>query len=222
MYNVIGDIAGNYKTFLALIEKMPKVKIISVGDIIDRGPSSDKVIEYFITNKDTTEVLMGNHEHMMIDFYRNVCNHSHKKEYGTRIWQNNGGGYTAQSFNNQTPSEEILSFLETRKISLEFDLDGKSFYISHAFNPPGRSIDEDYDERGRSDTFRHIWSRRDPFFNSESADVQICGHNSQWSLRYFKSTYDEKIAISIDTSRESILTGIHLPTMEIFQQSYID
>ena len=36
MYNVIGDIAGNYLTLMELLKKMPKGKTIGVGDIVDR------------------------------------------------------------------------------------------------------------------------------------------------------------------------------------------
>ena len=106
MYNVIGDIAGNHKTLMALIKKMPKGKIISVGDIVDRGPSSRRVIEYFMDNQDTTQVLMGNHEHMMIDYYRKVCSHefSHQREYGGSTWTSNGGRDTMKEFANKNPS----------------------------------------------------------------------------------------------------------------------
>lgn len=214
-YNVIGDIAGNYKTLLALIDKMPKGKIVAVGDIVDRGPRSKQVVEYFMeqVKLGNAECLLGNHEHMMIDHYRQT------HMYDSYIWHMNGGDTTSESFAHNIP-QTVIEFLENRPINLELDLGGKKCYISHAFKPTGRSVDEEEEE-----TFRTIWNRAHPFFNTESADIQICGHNSQYGLRYWnadKYKYGEKQAICIDTSRDAVLTGIHLPTLTIYQQEYID
>jgi hypothetical protein len=216
-FNIIGDIAGNFKTFQALIAKMPEGKIIAVGDIIDRGPCSKEVVDFFMqTEKDGNITLMGNHEHMMIDYHRQ------KSEYDPTIWLYNGGIATANSFKDQFP-EEVIQFLETRKIDIKLEIDGKSYYISHTFKPSSRSIDEIDPE-----LFRRLWNRQTPFFNSESPDFQIAGHNSQFGLRRWDNgnvdiyAEKEKHAICIDSSAKNILTGIHLPSMIIYQQEYID
>ena len=71
--NLIGDIAGNYKTLLALLKKMPDSEPIGLGDLNDRGPRSREVFDFFMKNGRS---LMGNHEHMMLhhflrsDYYR--------------------------------------------------------------------------------------------------------------------------------------------------------
>lgn len=215
MYNVIGDIAGNYLTLKALLKKMPEGKIVSVGDIVDRGPRSKEVVEFFMeeTLEGNAEVLLGNHEHMMID---SIVTGNSNKQYDEYIWLQNGGFATADSFKNSY-SQEVVTFLSNLKVARELEIEGKTFFISHAFKPLGRDLEDE-----ETELFRHIWNRREPFFNSESPDIQICGHNSQMRLKYFKSTYDDKIAICIDTSAERILTGIHLPSMTIYQQEYID
>lgn len=214
-FNVIGDIAGQYKTLMALIAKMPQGKVISVGDIIDRGPRNKQVIEYFINaDKDgTAQCLMGNHEHMMIDFYRK------KNHYDNDIWLWNGGEATAEEFPGG-PSEEILSFLETRDSELKLDLDGKTFYISHAFRrkPGDHSFDYTEDD---PEIVKKVWNRGQPIFDKNSPDIQICGHNSQFGLRHWNGPNGKK-AICIDSSRSRVLTGIHLPTLTIYQQPYID
>lgn len=61
---VIGDIHGCYDELLALLEQMnvqEHDRIISVGDIVDRGPKSPEVYRYF-KNRENALVLMGNHE----------------------------------------------------------------------------------------------------------------------------------------------------------------
>jgi hypothetical protein len=64
-----------------------------------------------------------------------------------------------------------------------------------------------------------IWNRWQPH-RVDEYDLQIAGHNSQWGLKRFSDERGE-FAIGIDTSRTRILTGLHLPTMELFQQEYI-
>ncbi|WP_343747343.1 metallophosphoesterase [Fluviicola sp.] len=61
---IFGDIHGCYDEFIALLEQMDVQeddRVISVGDIVDRGPKSPEVYRYFKTRKNAL-VLMGNHE----------------------------------------------------------------------------------------------------------------------------------------------------------------
>lgn len=61
---VIGDIHGcieEFKELLQLVQLEPQDEVVSVGDIVDRGPGSQELYEFF---RDTpnAKVLMGNHE----------------------------------------------------------------------------------------------------------------------------------------------------------------
>jgi serine/threonine protein phosphatase 1 len=61
---VIGDIHGCYQELLQLLETVqlnPSDRLISLGDIVDRGPDSVQVYDY-LKNRPNTIVLMGNHE----------------------------------------------------------------------------------------------------------------------------------------------------------------
>jgi len=69
----LGDVHGCFDALIALEEKIKKsikrsgrsdFKIISVGDLCDRGPDTKKVIEHFVEGKlaGTHELLLGNHE----------------------------------------------------------------------------------------------------------------------------------------------------------------
>jgi hypothetical protein len=69
MPNIIGDIAGNYKTLMALLKKMPDDEVVSVGDMIDRSSGSADVIRWFMKHG---KAIYGNHEDMMLDFARNT------------------------------------------------------------------------------------------------------------------------------------------------------
>jgi serine/threonine protein phosphatase 1 len=63
---IIGDVHGDYKKLLALVEKLPKAaNLIFVGDLIDRGLRSREVIAYVREYKH--QVIRGNHEQFMIE-----------------------------------------------------------------------------------------------------------------------------------------------------------
>ena len=69
---IVGDIHGCFKEFLALLEKAnykaQTHRLILVGDIINRGPSSLKILNW--VKKTGTEMVCGNHEHFFIKAIR--------------------------------------------------------------------------------------------------------------------------------------------------------
>ena len=72
---VIGDIHGCYKTLLAMLTKISPDPaddvLVFLGDYIDRGPDSQKVIAELLQlrNKFANFIaLKGNHEQMFLDF----------------------------------------------------------------------------------------------------------------------------------------------------------
>jgi serine/threonine protein phosphatase 1 len=61
---VIGDIHGCYREMMNLIDKAGLAdddQIVALGDIVDRGPDSASVADFFMTQSNT-KCLLGNHE----------------------------------------------------------------------------------------------------------------------------------------------------------------
>lgn len=61
---IVGDIHGCYREFQELLKKANLSKndeIISLGDIVDRGPDTPEVLHFFM-NDSRTRTLSGNHE----------------------------------------------------------------------------------------------------------------------------------------------------------------
>jgi hypothetical protein len=220
--NIIGDIAGQYKTLLALLKKMPDDDVLSVGDMIDRGPDSFKVLQWF---KDNGQALLGNHEHMMLDAL------DEGGFYQRGIWMYNGGGHTVRSFGVENmlamKGHPLVEWVRT--LPLYKKLPGA--LVSHAFIHPHQELEDALDlGRGYTDNYcmqcdrSIIWNRWEPVRRENDAGnpmVQIAGHNSQFGLRKFEDDQG-LIGICIDSCRENVLTGLHWPSMQIFQQEYID
>lgn len=84
---VVGDLHGMYDAFVKLLEKAnynPETDIIySVGDLIDRGPKSYELIEFF--SQPNCHAIIGNHELMAVDTGSKM------------MWLRNGGEETLQS-----------------------------------------------------------------------------------------------------------------------------
>ena len=68
---VVGDIHGYYDSFLGLVSKLNLDDgdlVISIGDMIDGGPESVGVVDFFIEN-DQFLAILGNHEQMLLDYW---------------------------------------------------------------------------------------------------------------------------------------------------------
>ena len=64
----VGDIHGCWTEFEELLEKLAycerRDRLISLGDLVHKGPMSGRVLRYFMENK--LEVLRGNHEDCLL------------------------------------------------------------------------------------------------------------------------------------------------------------
>ena len=119
---IIGDIHGCYQELDELLSLLPtEDRLIFVGDYVDRGPLSNRVIERLIQETPRSEFLMGNHESMMLAYYHNP----ESAEARSWTYWTNGGQQTLESygFKLDTPyesyPEEHRKFLEELKVYYE-------------------------------------------------------------------------------------------------------
>ena len=137
---VVGDIHGCFDKLQELFNQcnvykkahgIKHARAVFLGDYIDRGPDSAKVLERLIKGDknspfDEEIYLRGNHEQMMIDAL------NAPEDKGTvRQWLRNGGEETLQSFNRSIPAEH-KDWLESLPHSFE---DGRHFYVHAGVNP---------------------------------------------------------------------------------------
>lgn len=209
--NVIGDIAGQYETCMALLKKMPDDEPISLGDMNDRGPKSNKVLEFFMNYG---RAVLGNHEHLMLDHLRGT------KYYEHGLWLNwNGGSPTMRSFDYEVP-EKYLLWLE----SLPLIIDEDNFILTHAPINPSIPWDMVFDYgTSASDNKCEtsiLWNRGKPRRIKDK--LQLHGHNASRNIVTFQDRqYDEPYAICLDTSRGSKLSGYSTLTGKIYEQDYV-
>lgn len=204
--NIIGDIAGRYDELLLLLRKMPEADLIlSVGDMVDRGPKSKEVINFFMTTPNT-EAVYGNHEDMMLEYALG-------RERS--MWVYNGGFETIESYAgkgqfNATIPQEVIEWLQKRPMYFQTD----DLFVSHC---PVTNLAQcvPKDPYGRDHFF--IWNRYVP--SKPQPKFMVYGHNGRH--RDHKWGDGTHFASCIDNSHDDELMGMHWPSKEIFTQKYL-
>jgi hypothetical protein len=215
---VIADIAGQFDALLRLVEKCPKEEIVLVGDLVDRGHESFEVIEWAMKTPNV-RTLLGNHEHMMLDFYSPLFPGG---LYGDRIWKGNGGSATIASYARhgfKRPPDAHLEWL--KNLPTYFKPADEKILVTHAALAPRFEIetipaaldviDQDFDHSV-------LWNRGEPV---PRPYFQVFGHNSHWGLRPFSDSSGGAWALCIDQSQKGILTAFHWPTGELIEEPYL-
>ncbi len=109
----IGDIHGCYKEFEDLLEKLDLKKddrLILLGDLINRGPDSGRVVE--LAREHATASLLGNHELRHLN-YRRTDDPTHLKKYDYATMEQLRG--------------KDWDYLESMKLTYEDEEDGIVF-----------------------------------------------------------------------------------------------
>jgi len=256
-FNIIGDIAGNFKTLKLLLERMPSSGIpFSVGDMCDRGPSSKEVFEFF---KNNGLAILGNHEHLMLSEILKTG------YYERGAWFGNGGRATLESFFPEMKEDWELKVLLEEEVSrfhgssyfydpdfdstkskgrLEEKLDSyiqridpsllewlknlplyferEGLFVSHAPKRADYSLAQTLD-LGEEVSYKTddtiIWNRGKPRRMKEK--IQVFGHNSFKKAHLYTDNLGV-FAIGLDSSRGKILSGVHWPSLTIYEQIIVD
>ena len=183
----VGDIHGRAD----LLEKMlgliwadaagpAQNTLVFLGDYIDRGPSSQEVIEILATleRPDWTLIkLRGNHEQLLLDFL--------SKPDVYRVWRTFGGAETLQSYGVRPPlfdddveyaraRDELMSRLPPRHFAfltaLSTSYAAGDYYFAHAGVRPGIALDKQSPED-------LMWIREDFLLSDRKLEkVVVHGH----------------------------------------------
>ena len=173
----VGDIHGCYEQLMEALEKIkfnPDVdRLISVGDLVDRGPDSVKCLN--LLKELWFHAVSGNHEDMMIKSFR--------REWPTHNYIQNGGKWF---FHLPYEEQEQLVLLADTKMPLviEVETDIGTIGVIHANAPDDwqkyhqLNNDEDFfDDALVEDT---IWGRRRIYGNQsgrvKGIDYVVVGH----------------------------------------------
>ena len=205
MIYAIGDIHGCKEPLEKLIETLPfqeEDTIVFLGDYIDRGKNSKKVIETlmkFQKKHTNTIFIKGNHEWMFYEFYQN------RNPDMWNLWEMNGASSTLKSYGGiENIPKEHVEFIKNTKI---YHIQDKYFFV-HAGVKPNKPLPE-------QETKDLLWIR-DEFIYSKaplSGYTIVFGHTPMER----PLIEDDKIGIDTGCIYGGFLTCIRLNDKKIFQ-----
>ena len=144
----ISDIHGCYTELMLLMKKLPldpeNDTVVFMGDYIDRGPDSKKVVEQLIkwhSKYKNFIFLYGNHEDIFLNWYYHKQNYQEDSQWSCLL--TNGGKETLKSYDlseavRKFPASHIKFFTEVARLFYETD----DYIFVHGGLIPGTPIEE--------------------------------------------------------------------------------
>ena len=190
----VSDIHGYYDLFTQGLEEIGFSNndfLWCLGDAIDRGSDGIKLLQH-IMNHDNMDMIIGNHELMMLNSVSSsgdpVCDGQ-----DTTLWLSaNGGEVTYEHYISLSREEReaLLAWLKQRYVIKTLDVEGRPYCLTHSFyNPNVENMR--YSEMSYSNVWSITWSsiwREDSLTHAEDIYPQydytfINGHVSVQSIR---------------------------------------
>ncbi len=205
---VIGDIHGCADELTALLDKLPlrpDTAVVFVGDYIDRGPASRRVIDTVLDLGKRVPVypLMGNHEALLLDFMEEPS------PLNSARFIYNGGGATLQSYCEKPGDydfpETHVAFLLSLKLAYQTD----SYVFVHA-GLPDLPLNEIHEQAHRETL---LWIRG-PFHRSSFRWGKTVVHGHSRVPRV--EIKPQRINVDTGCVYDNLLSAIHLPSRQVF------
>jgi serine/threonine protein phosphatase 1 len=193
---VIGDVHGEFNTLMNLLDILPQTNYLCfVGDLIDRGPDSKKVVDFVKNNNH--DCVMGNHEDLLLTDHR--------------LWSLNGAKETLKSFSETNEinldkflKSEYIEWFKNLPLTIEYynKINGKNYLISHSYAFYGTDTPKD----------DILWGRSFPKIDNQNF-INIFGHTP---VQNAKKIHDKHWLIDTGVAYGNKLSAIDLITEKIY------
>jgi len=187
---VVSDLDANYTNLQDLLDRASfdpkKDRLISLGDVVDRGKDSVQLLQYF---KDIGALMvLGNHEHIMLESL--VC----QNQEAMRIWLQNGGRWHLDETAEKL--QVLCQWLLKQPLSIVLEYQSHKIGLSHTL-PVDWHWDDLPDDKLEL-VSALLWDRervkKRTHISNNGVDFSIHGHNSTQVPFWIANSYH------IDTS----------------------
>ena len=202
---VISDIHGHYEEFEQLLNNWNKQdKLIILGDLIDRGPNSLRVIDKVMALKEIYGELVtfikGNHEDMLLNYLQNPIE---KREN----YYINGGKETMQNFlaplssllidSNEDEVNYVLSHYQSQ---LQFLSEAPLYQIIGDILFTHAGFNSQFDTLEQTTERDFIWIRKHYLTTNQTPFINVFGHTPTKYIHDSNDIWisDDKRYIAID------------------------
>ena len=171
----ISDLHGQYEIFEKLLEHIDFSEDDSMyvlGDAIDRGPDGIRILQK-IMNTPNMDLLIGNHEFMMLNSVDPDGSVDSVPGHDATLWlYYNGGDHTFSQYKKLPEDErkELLTWLNSRLLSTLAEVNGRIFCLTHSNFIP-ECIGKKYADLEYKDIWNIVWKtpyRNDLFIPVET------------------------------------------------------
>ncbi len=150
MTYVISDIHGCYTKYISMLHKInfsPSDTLYVLGDVVDRGPETMKVV-LDLAARENVITLKGNHDHEAFVFLKNLTmpdNDPRADEFAEmlRLWLSDGGITTYEDYLKLGDKEKriVLSFLYSMLPFKELQIGDQKYFMSHTVPEKAKMLD---------------------------------------------------------------------------------
>jgi serine/threonine protein phosphatase 1 len=207
----IGDVHGCFvalEALLAMIDLKDNDLLVTLGDYVDRGPDSKRVLDRLIELYDAGRLvpLRGNHELMMLRARDSVADE--------RFWRNYGGDDALDSYGPEDRASRLQDVPDRHWRFIATDCqdwhETDKFIFAHAGVHPLRPMDQQIED----DLFWRPLTDSGPHFSGKTV---ICGHSVQQSG--LPKHLGHTICIDTGAYCQGWLTALEVQTQEYWQAS---
>lgn len=184
MKYAVADIHGNIEAWKSILEQINFSKddeLYVLGDVIDRNPYGIEILKEIMTTNNM-HMLIGNHEYMMVDYFKT---NDHRK---LDLWYYNGGDITDKYLRKEKKSviHDIIEYCDKLPLNIDIDDTEAKFVLCHANT---EKIYNFYNDRGminESKKYFCVWDRDHMVPSIEEPRFVIHGHTPTCML--YKAT----------------------------------
>ncbi len=173
MVYVMSDIHGRLNYFEAMLKQIklqPEDTLYILGDVIDRGPDGIKILRKIISMPNV-KMLLGNHEHMMLNtlnvpYDLKNWNENLNYSFARSLWYGNGGDVTHKQFKHMRKDtrKEIINYLANLPINIDIEINGIKYKLVHA---APLDFYKEYDYKYDDEVEYAVWCRWSVFTMNE-------------------------------------------------------
>ena len=172
MTYVMSDIHGHRERFDSIMKQInlqPGDKLYILGDVIDRNRHGLSIL-YQLMHMPNVTILLGNHEHMMLDALENPDD-----PWALGLWYDNGGEVTHYHWKRIPVYAQrmFLQYLKSLPINVSIQVDGKKYLLVHG--APEVCWRKDMPKYENATVYA-VWERLDPDTEYIKGQTIIFGH----------------------------------------------
>jgi len=213
MVYVLSDIHGNKRRFDSIMKQInlqPDDKLYVLGDVVDRHPYGIQILRQIMAMPNA-EMLLGNHESMMLDALDQPYNEKDWREEDEHQrflyqWYRNGGDVTHNYLKRLKKElrKEIFAYLRQLPLNIDVQVNEKKYKLCHG--APIEMFGTDEYQRYDDEKEFAIWYRLREFDEYPPDCIVIHGHTP---TRHYQ--LDNPLSIYYGENRIAIDCGCGYP-----------